>query len=155
MHTKIADVEVLFLAKRSIFAYSMSPIFWKLLVWQLNWYIWGPSMCILWPVIMFITLWEWTGSISRNLVVTKSLWILDPSHHTVNIEIFQDYMATRTIEMVMWTLQQINTSKLEVWNPGFWHSMLTFLETGTTRVCKNPPQATQHEYEEHLQQIWI
>ena len=31
------------------------------------------TSCILWPVRFFVTLWEWTGSISRNLVVTKSL----------------------------------------------------------------------------------
>ena len=28
---------------------------------------------ILWPITFFVTLWEWTGSISRNIVVTRSL----------------------------------------------------------------------------------
>ena len=45
----------------------MSHIFWKLLVYRLIWNIWGPSLCILWPVRFFVTLWEWTGSTSWNL----------------------------------------------------------------------------------------
>ena len=43
------------IAKRSIFDYSMVHIFWKLLIWWLIWYIWGPSTCILWPVRFFAT----------------------------------------------------------------------------------------------------
>ena len=60
-----------FLAKRSTFAYSMSYIFWKLFVWRLIWYVWGPSMRILWPVRFFVTKWESTGSISWNLVLSE------------------------------------------------------------------------------------
>ena len=56
----------IFLAKRSIVAYSIQYIFWKLLSWRLIWYIWGPSTCIQWPVRFFVTFWEWTGSISWN-----------------------------------------------------------------------------------------
>ena len=63
--------ESIFLAKRSVFAYSISHFFWKILVWRFIWYIWGPSMCILWPVRFFVTLWFRTGSINWNLVVRK------------------------------------------------------------------------------------
>ena len=48
-------------------------IFWKLLASRLIWFMWRPSTCIVWPVRFFVILWEWTGSISGNLVVTKSL----------------------------------------------------------------------------------
>ena len=41
----------------------------KLLFQRLIWHIWGPSTCILWSLRFFVTLWDWTGSISRNLVV--------------------------------------------------------------------------------------
>ena len=60
----------IFLAKRSIVAYSIPYIFWKLLFQRLIWHIWGPATCILWPVRFFVTLWESTGSISWNLVLT-------------------------------------------------------------------------------------
>ena len=69
--TKQSDggIAGIFLAKRSIVAYSIPYIFWKLLFQRLIWHIWGPAMCILWPVRFFVTLWESTGSISWNLVV--------------------------------------------------------------------------------------
>ena len=61
--------ESIFLARQSIFAYSMSHIFWKLIIWRLIWYICRPSMCILWQVRSFVTLWIATSSISWNLVI--------------------------------------------------------------------------------------
>ena len=64
--------KLIFLAKRSIVAYSISYIFWKLLSQRLIWHIWGPATCILWPVRFFVTLWESTGSISWNLVLLNT-----------------------------------------------------------------------------------
>ena len=45
-----------FMAKQSIIAYSMSSIFWKLLVW-------GPSTCTLWTVRFCVTSWFGSGTI--------------------------------------------------------------------------------------------
>ena len=76
MHTQIGDFEEdfeeesIFLAKRSIFAYSMSRASWKLLIWLFIWYFRGPSTCILWPVRFFVTLWSATGSISWDLIIS-------------------------------------------------------------------------------------
>ena len=61
----------IFLAKRSIVAYSIPYIFWKLLFQRLIWHIWGLATCILWPVRFFVTLWFATGSISWNIVLPK------------------------------------------------------------------------------------
>ena len=72
--------ESIFLAKRSVFAYSISHFFWKILVWRFIWYIWGPSMCILWPVRFFVTLWFATGSISWNHVVKNGECIRFPQN---------------------------------------------------------------------------
>ena len=66
--------ESIFLVKWSIFAYSMSHIFWKISIWRLIWYIWGPSTCILWPVRFFVTLCFGTGSISWKHVYILVLW---------------------------------------------------------------------------------
>ena len=45
-------------------------IFWKQLFQRLIWHIWIPSTCILWSVRFFVTFWDWTVSISWNLVIT-------------------------------------------------------------------------------------
>ena len=75
--SKIGDFEVffctksIFLAKRSIVAYSIPYIFWKLLFQRLIWHILGPAKCILWPVRFFATFWKSTGSISWNLFIVQ------------------------------------------------------------------------------------
>ena len=75
MSTKIAHFEVFFLHKIDFpgqavnFCLFILYIFWKLLFQPLIWHIWIPSTCILWSVRFFVTFWDWTGSISLNLVL--------------------------------------------------------------------------------------
>ena len=79
MHTKITVFEVFFFAQNRFYRPNgrLLPrfilyIFWKLLFQPLIWHIWIPIMCILWSVLFCLTFWDWTGSISWNLVVNKN-----------------------------------------------------------------------------------
>ena len=119
----------IFLAKRSIFAYSIPYIFWKLLLQRLIWHIWGPAMCILWPVRFFVTLWESTGSISWNLVVKNSsqciiCMLLKASHSASCLSIFhkvcphqKDFLRGLTMPFILSVTchQYVKTKLLKGW----------------------------------------